>query len=66
MLSNLHYKIVDTANREVSLRFAKLREARASRDAPTIQRAEMDYYQSLQHLYAAVQEAVAEGSPQPR
>ena len=66
MLSDLHYKILDNANRELSLRFAKLRKARASRDVPTIKRAEMDYYQSLQHLYAAVQEAVAEGSqPSP-
>ena len=66
MLSDLHYKILDNANRELSLRFAKLREARASRDVSTIKQAEMDYYQSLQHLYVAVQEAVADGNPQHR
>ena len=66
MLSELHFKILDTANRELSRRFTKLRKARASRDVQNIKRAEMEYYQSLQHLYAAVQDAVADGSPQPR
>ena len=66
MLSDLHYKILDTANREVSRRFAKLRKVRASRDPNGIKRAEMDYYHSLQHLYAAVQDAVADGNqPSP-
>ena len=66
MLSNLHYKILENANRELSKQFEKLRKARASRDAPTIQRAEMDYYHSLQHLYVAVQEAVSDGNqPSP-
>ena len=59
MLSELHYKILETANRELTKQFQKLRKARASRDAHTIKRAEMEYYQSLQHLYAAVQDAVA-------
>ena len=62
MLSELHYKILETANRELSLRFQKLRKARASRDLNGIKRAEMEYYQSLQHLYATVQDAVADGN----
>ena len=66
MLSELHFKTLDDANRELSRRFTKLRKARASRDAQNIKRAEMDYYQSLQHLYAAVQDAVADGTPRPR
>ena len=60
MLSELHYKTLETANRELSRRFQKLRKARASRDANGIKNAEMEYFQSLQHLYAAVQDAVAE------
>ena len=36
----------------------------ASRDLNGIQRAEMEYYQALQHLYAAVQDAVADGTSQ--
>lgn len=66
MISETHFKILDGANRELSRRFQKLRKARASRDPNGIKRAEMDYYQSLQHLYAAVQDAVADGNPQPR
>jgi len=66
MLSELHYKILENANRELSRQFQKLRKARASRDTDGIKRAEMDYYQSLQHLYAAVQDAVADGNqPSP-
>ena len=42
------------------MRFEKLRKARASRDTLGIKQAEMEYFQSLQHLYTAVQDAVAE------
>ena len=66
MLSELHYKILETANRELSkgTSFTKLRKARVSRDANGIKNAEMEYFQSLQHLYAAVQDAVADGNHQ--
>ncbi len=60
MLSEPHFKTLENANRELSRRFTKLRKARASRDLNGIKRAEMEYYQSLQHLYTAVQDAVAE------
>ena len=66
MLSELHYKVLENANRELTKQFQKLRKARASRDPNGIKRAEMAYYQSLQHLYATVQDAVADGNPQPR
>lgn len=66
MLSELHFKTLQNAHRELSRRFEKLRKARASRDLDGIQRAEMEYYQALQHLYAAVQDAVADGTPQHR
>jgi hypothetical protein len=62
MLTELHYKTLENANRELARRFTKLRKARASRDTDGIKRAEMDYYQSLQHLYAAVQDAVSDGN----
>ena len=66
MLSELHYQILENANRELSRQFQKLRKARASRDPNDIKLAEMDYYHSLQHLYAAVQDAVADGNqPSP-
>ena len=66
MLSELHFKTLQNAHRELSRRFEKLRKARASRDLNGIKRAEMEYYQALQHLYAAVQDAVAGGSSQHR
>ena len=62
MLSEPHFKTLETANRELTKQFQKLRKARASRDLNGIKRAEMEYYQSLQHLYAAVQDAVAGGN----
>ena len=46
MLSELHYKNLENANRELSRRFQKLRKARASRDLNGIKRAEMEYYLS--------------------
>lgn len=58
MISELHFKMLENANRELSRRFEKLRKARASGDKDGIKRAEMEYFQSLQHLYAAVQDAV--------
>ena len=58
MLSELHFKNVESAHRELSRRFEKLRKARASRDPNGIKQAELEYYQALQHLYTAVQDAV--------
>ena len=60
MISNVHFKILDSANCELSLRFEKIKKARARRDVQGIQNAEMEYYQALQHLYTAVQDAVAD------
>ena len=60
MISDLHFKNLDTANRELSRRFEKLKKSRASRDKHGIQQAEMAYFHALQHLYAAVEDAVAE------
>ena len=60
MISELHFKTLENANREVARRFQKLRKARASLDSNGIKNAEMEYFQSLQHLYTAVQDAVAE------
>ena len=62
MISESHYKNLEHANRELALRFEKLKKARASRDTHGIQNAEMEYYQALQHLYTAVQDAVSEGT----
>ena len=60
MISQLHFQNLENANRELALRFEKLRKARANRDTQRIKDAEMEYFQSLQYLYTAVQDAVAE------
>ena len=60
MISEVHFKILENANRELAARFEKLGKARASRDTEGIKNAEMEYFHALQHLYAAVQDAVAE------
>ncbi len=62
MVSDLHFKILEHANRELSRRFEKLRKVRARRDTPGIKQAEMKYYHALQHLYTAGLDAVAEGT----
>ena len=62
MLSEPHFKNLENANRELSRRFTKLRKARASRDTLGIKQAEMEYFQSLQHLYTTVEDAVSEGT----
>lgn len=59
MLSEQHFKTLENANRELKRQFQKLRQARASRDQEGIKQAEMDYFHALQHLYAAVEDAVA-------
>ena len=59
MISESHYTNLENANRELALRFEKLKKARVSRDSNGIKNAEMEYFQSLQHLYTAVQDAVA-------
>ena len=64
MISESHYKNLEHANRELALRFEKLKKARVSRDSNGIKNAEMEYFQSLQHLYTAVQDAVADGNHQ--
>ena len=64
MISESHYKNLEHANRELALQFEKLKKARVSRDSNGIKNAEMEYFQSLQHLYTAVQDAVADGNHQ--
>ena len=56
----MHFKILENANRELAARFKRLRKVRANRDKDGIKNAEMEYFHALQHLYAAVQDAVSE------
>ena len=58
MISEVHWKILDEANRQLVSHFDKLRKTRIGRDPNGIQNAEIDYLQALQCLYAAVEDAV--------
>ena len=58
IIPEIHWTILDKANRQLALRFEKLQKARTSHDPHGIQRAEMDYFQALQYLYAAVETAI--------
>ena len=60
MISESYWKVLEDANRQLALRFEKLRKARANRDAHGIKMAEMNYFQALQHLHVSVEDAVAE------
>ena len=59
MISEVHWKILEDANRQLGLCLTKLRKTRATGDPDGIQNAEMDYFQALQHLYASVQDALS-------
>ena len=61
MISDLHYKILEDANRELVLRFERLRKARASRDTQNIKHAAMEYFQAVQRLNAAIEDALSKG-----
>ena len=58
MISETHWKILEDANRQLGLRLARLRNTRASGDCDGIQNAEMAYFQALQLLYVAVEDAI--------
>ena len=62
MISELHWKNLEEANRQLALRFEKMRKARTTGDKHGIKMTEMDYFQALQFLYAAVEEAVSDMS----
>ena len=61
MISERHFKSLEDANREVAMRFEKLRQARASRDAQNIKHAAMEYFQAVQRLNTAIEDALSKG-----
>ena len=44
MISENYWKVLEDVNRQLALRFEKLRKARASRDTHGIKMAEMNYF----------------------
>ena len=61
MISELHFKTLENANRELAMRFEKLRKASASRDTQRIKHAAMEYFQAVQRLNTAIQDALSKG-----
>ena len=62
MISELHWKNLEEANRHLASCFEKMRKARTNGDKHGIKMTEMDYFQALQFLYATIEEAVSEAS----
>ena len=61
MIPDLHFKHVEIANREVAQRFERLRNARARRNTEDIQHAAMEYFQAVQRLNTAIEDALSKG-----
>ena len=59
MISETDWTILESANRELALRFEKLKKARATGDPEGIAQAQMEYLQALQILYDDVQNALS-------
>ena len=66
MITDSHWKRLDSANREMALCLERLRKVRASGDPHGIKIAEMVYLQALQVVYDAAQGAVADQHRVPR
>lgn len=60
MISETYWKILEDANRQLALRFEKLKKARAAGDSEGIKQARMEYLKALQILYTDAQTAVSE------
>ena len=59
MISETYWTILENANRELVLRFEKLKKARATGDPEGIKQTRMAYLQALQRLNDDVQNALS-------
>ena len=60
MVSQTYWTILEQANRDLLIRFEKLKKARATGDPEGIKQARMEYLRALQILYTDAQSAVSE------
>ena len=60
MISETDWTILENANRDLLMRFEKLKKARATGDPEGIKQARMAYLQALQVLYTDAQTAVSQ------
>ena len=62
MISNTDWRILEKTNQMLALSWEALRRARENEDTHTIKMAEMSYFQALQSVIAATQNAAAQRS----
>ena len=60
MISETYWTLLENANRDLLMRFEKLKKARATGDLEGIKQARMEYLQALQVLYTEAQTAVSQ------
>ena len=60
MISNTDWRILEKTNQMLALSWEALRRARENEDTHTIKMAEMSYFQALQSVIVATQNAVAQ------
>ena len=60
MISETYWTLLEDANRQLALRFEKLKKARTNGDPEGIKQARIAYLQALQVLYTEAQTAVSE------
>ena len=62
MISSTDWRILEKTNQMLALSWEALRRARENEDHHTIKMAEMSYFQALQSVIVATQNAVAQNS----
>ena len=60
MISETDWTILENANRDLLMRFEKLKKARVNGDPEGIKQARIEYLQALQVLYTDAQTAVSQ------
>ena len=60
MISETDWTILENSNRDLLMRFEKLKKARTNGDREGIKQARMEYLQALQVLYTDAQTAVSQ------
>ena len=62
MISNTDWRILERTNQMLALSWEALRRARENEDTHAIKMAEMSYFQALQSVIVATQNAVAQNA----
>ena len=66
MIEKQHWKMLEKANRMLALDWQTLKDARSKGNVLRIQRAELNYFQALQSVFNAAENAVAQRGLKPK